>query len=64
MTCLDIDNEECDASKKLCVNIAGNLIQSGADLHAKNKRDQSPLDLCQDENVGKLLTRIYMENFK
>ena len=58
-------DEDCDdESKKLCINIAGSLIQNGADLYVKNKREQAPLDLCQDENVHKLLIRIYMENFK
>ena len=33
------------------------LAANGADLHVKNKKGQSPLDLCPDPNLCRALKR-------
>ncbi|CAH0404888.1 unnamed protein product [Chilo suppressalis] len=42
--------------KKSSVSIACFLVSNGADLTVKNKKGQTPLDLCPDPNLYKTLT--------
>ena len=41
--------------------IACFLAGSGADLTIKNKKNQTPLDLCPDPNLFKALTKAHKE---
>merc|ERR1719431_939921 len=47
--------------KKSSASIACFLAASGADLNIKNKKGQSPLDLCPDPNLCKSLTKCQRE---
>jgi len=47
--------------KKASVAIATFLVAHGADLGVKNKRDQTPLDLCPDPYLCKLLVKAFKE---
>uniref|UniRef100_A0A0L8FS13 RING-type domain-containing protein n=2 Tax=Octopus bimaculoides TaxID=37653 RepID=A0A0L8FS13_OCTBM len=47
--------------KKSSASIACFLAASGADLNIKNKKGQSPLDLCPDPNLCKALTKCHKE---
>ncbi|CAE1285817.1 MIB [Acanthosepion pharaonis] len=49
------------ADKKSSASIACFLAASGADLNIKNKKGQSPLDLCPDPNLCKALTKCHKE---
>uniref|UniRef100_A0A915KDU0 RING-type E3 ubiquitin transferase n=1 Tax=Romanomermis culicivorax TaxID=13658 RepID=A0A915KDU0_ROMCU len=44
--------------KKSSVSIATFLVSNGADLSIKNKKGQTPLDLCPDPNLCKLLVKM------
>ena len=50
------------ADKKSSANIACFLAANGADLTVKNKKNQTPLDLCPDPNLCKALTKCQKEN--
>ncbi len=47
------------SEKKSSMSIAILLASNGADLHALNQKQQTPLDLCPDPNLLKLLTKCY-----
>lgn len=49
------------AEKKSSASIACFLVQNGADLNIKNKKGQTPLDLCPDPNLCKALSKCYKE---
>ncbi len=48
--------------KKSSASIACFLAANGADLSIKNKKNQTPLDLCPDPNLCKALTKCQKEN--
>jgi E3 ubiquitin-protein ligase mind-bomb len=48
--------------KKSSASIACFLVANGADLSVKNKKGQTPLDLCPDPNLCKALTKCQKEN--
>merc|ERR1712179_173465 len=50
------------ADKKSLASIACFLAANGADLALKNKKGQTPLDLCPDPNLCKALTKCQKEN--
>ena len=50
------------ADKKSSASIACFLAANGADLTVKNKKSQTPLDLCPDPNLCKALTKCQKEN--
>ena len=45
------------ADKKSSASIACFLAANGSDLSIKNKKGQTPLDLCPDPNLCKALTK-------
>ena len=45
------------SGKKSSASIAVYLASNGADLHKRNKKNQTPLDLCPDPSLLKLLTK-------
>ena len=45
------------SEKKSNASIALFLASNGADLHVKNRKGQTPLDLCPDPHLLKLLTK-------
>ncbi|RWS13086.1 E3 ubiquitin-protein ligase MIB1-like protein [Dinothrombium tinctorium] len=47
--------------KKSSASIACFLVSSGADLNIKNKKGQTPLDLCPDPNLCKALAKCHKE---
>ena len=47
--------------KKSPASIACLLAAHGADLNIKNKKGQTPLDLCPDPNLCKALTKCYKD---
>ncbi len=47
------------SEKKSSMSIAILLASNGADLDARNKKNQTPLDLCPDPNLLKLLTKCH-----
>ncbi|XP_017784755.1 PREDICTED: E3 ubiquitin-protein ligase MIB1 [Nicrophorus vespilloides] len=49
------------SDKKSSASIACFLAGNGADLTIKNKKGQTPLDLCPDPNLCKTLTKCYKE---
>ena len=49
------------ADKKSSASIALFLAANGADLNLKNKKSQSPLDLCPDPNLCKALAKCHKE---
>lgn len=49
------------AEKKSSATIAVFLAQNGADLGIKNKKEQTPLDLCPDPHLAKTLARCHQE---
>lgn len=49
------------ADKKSSTTIASILATNGADLEIKNKKNQTPLDLCPDPNLCKALTSCHRE---
>lgn len=49
------------ADKKSSASIACFLVANGADLNAKNKKSQSPLDLCPDPNLSKALAKCHKD---
>ena len=51
-----------NSAKKSSASIAIFLASNGADLHIKNKKDQTPLDLCPDPHLLKLLTKCSQEH--
>ena len=44
--------------KKTSSNIASFLVTKGGDLYIKNKKNQTPLDLCPDPNLFEALKKI------
>ncbi|CAL1265913.1 unnamed protein product [Larinioides sclopetarius] len=50
------------SDKKSNASIACFLVSNGANLHIKNKKGQTPLDLCPDPNLCKALTKCYKEH--
>ena len=50
------------ADKKSSASIACFLAANGADLTLKNKKNQTPLDLCPDPNLCKALTKCQKDN--
>ncbi|KFM59314.1 E3 ubiquitin-protein ligase MIB1, partial [Stegodyphus mimosarum] len=49
------------SDKKSNASIACFLVSNGADLNIKNKKGQTPLDLCPDPNLCKALTKCHKE---
>lgn len=49
------------AEKKSSATIAVFLAQNGADLAIKNKKEQTPLDLCPDPRLAKALGKCHQE---
>ena len=49
------------SDKKSSASIALFLAANGADLNIKNKKGQSPLDLCPDPNLCKALAKCHKE---
>lgn len=49
------------ADKKSSASIACFLVSYGADLNIKNKKGQTPLDLCPDPNLCKALAKCHKE---
>lgn len=49
------------ADKKSSASIACFLAANGADLNLKNKKGQTPLDLCPDPNLCKALAKCHKE---
>ncbi|XP_054710060.1 E3 ubiquitin-protein ligase MIB1-like [Uloborus diversus] len=49
------------SDKKSNASIACFLVSNGADLSVKNKKGQTPLDLCPDPNLCKALTKCHKE---
>lgn len=52
------------ADKKSSASIALFLAANGADLNLKNKKGQSPLDLCPDPNLCKALSKCHKERHR
>ena len=52
------------ADKKSSASIACFLAANGADLNLKNKKGQSPLDLCPDPNLCKALAKCHKERHR
>ena len=52
------------ADKKSSASIALFLAANGADLNIKNKKGQSPLDLCPDPNLCKALAKCHKERHR
>lgn len=52
------------ADKKSSASIANFLVTNGADLNLKNKKDQTPLDLCPDPNLCKSLVKCQKDKAK
>jgi len=50
--------------KKSSASIACFLAANGADLNLKNKKGQSPLDLCPDPNLCKALAKCHKERHR
>jgi len=50
--------------KKSSASIACFLAGNGADLNLKNKKGQSPLDLCPDPNLCKALAKCHKERHR
>jgi hypothetical protein len=48
-------------SQKSFSSIAILLVENGADIHQKNTKDQSPVDLCPDPHLYKVLYKTYEE---
>ncbi|XP_033645238.1 E3 ubiquitin-protein ligase MIB1-like [Asterias rubens] len=48
--------------KKSSASIACFLAANGADLNAKNKKGQSPMDLCPDPNLCRVLAKCHSDN--
>lgn len=48
------------SEKKSSASIACFLAAHGADLKLKNKKDQTPLDLCPDPNLCKALGKCHV----
>lgn len=49
------------SEKKSSASIACFLVSNGADLFIKNKKNQTPLDLCPDPNLCTALTKCHKE---
>ncbi|KAG8187082.1 hypothetical protein JTE90_016178 [Oedothorax gibbosus] len=49
------------SDKKSNASIACYLVSNGADLNVKNKKGQTPLDLCPDPNLCNALTKCHKE---
>jgi len=45
------------SEKKSSGSIACFLVSKGADIHAKNKKGQTPLDLCPDPRLNEALSK-------
>lgn len=45
------------AEKKSSASIACFLVSKGADIHVKNKKGQTPLDLCPDPRLNEALSK-------
>lgn len=52
------------ADKKSSASIACFLAANGADLNIKNKKGQTPLDLCPDPNLCKALAKCHKERHR
>jgi len=52
------------AEKKSSASIACFLVSNGADLHIKNKKGQTPLDLCPDPRLTSALSKCNVETSK
>ena len=50
--------------KKSSASIACFLVSSGAELNIKNKKGQTPLDLCPDPNLCKALTNCQKDRLR
>lgn len=52
------------AEKKSAASIACFLAANGADLSIRNKKGQSPLDLCPDPSLCKALAKCHKEKVR
>lgn len=52
------------AEKKSAASIACFLAANGADLGIRNKKGQSPLDLCPDPSLCKALAKCHKEKIR
>jgi E3 ubiquitin-protein ligase mind-bomb len=50
--------------KLSAINMACILIQNGCDLYARNKKQQTPMDICTDSSLTKLLLNQFKEHHK
>ncbi len=53
-----------NSDKKSSASIAIFLASNGGDLQSRNDKDQTPLDLCPDPHLLKLLTKCSLEHHK
>lgn len=58
---MGLSNTTSTIDKKSSANIALYLVQSGANINIKNKKLQTPLDLCADPVLNKQLHKQYKE---
>ena len=47
--------------KKSSASIASFLVSQGADPFIKNNNDQTPIDLCSDPNLNRILIKAHQE---
>ncbi len=53
-----------NSDKKSSASIAVFLASNGAQLNLKNHKEQTPLDLCPDPHLLKLLTKCSLDHHK
>ena len=53
-----------NSDKKSSASIAVFLASNGAQLNVKNNKEQTPLDLCPDPHLLKLLTKCSLDHHK
>jgi E3 ubiquitin-protein ligase mind-bomb len=62
---IDLTSVNLSSTDKMAsTNLACMLIQYGADLSIKNKNQQTPLDICSDPNLGKVLNKHFKEKIR
>lgn len=64
-TCNNSSNEQVTKIDRTTIlNLAVMLITNGASLNIKNKKHQTPIDLCSDSNLTKVLIQKYRDNLE
>ncbi len=58
---MGLANTASVVDKKSSAHIALYLVQNGSNIYIKNKKLQTPLDLCPDPNLCKLLIKQYKD---